>query len=240
MTMADAPTGGTPSPPDALPTGTLPADALPSLVIPLLKGVLYRESDSALWSTLLELQARVRDYVAVLGLELMLDEAEGYAFLRSRPEAEEKVETEERRPRLVARRPLSFHVSLILALLRKKLAEFDAGGGDTRLVLSRDEIVEMVRVFLPESTNEARVIERIDAHLNRIVDLGFLRRMKAEAGASARGGQTAFEVRRILKAFVDAEWLAELDTRLAAYRAELAGSEEKGADGGSDADREED
>ena len=209
--MTDASAGGTLPPPDAL----------PSLVIPLLKGVLYQESDPALWSTLLELQARVRDYVAVLGLELMLDEAEGYAFLRSRPEAEDEPDTGLRPPRLVARRPLSFHVSLILALLRKKLAELDAGGGDTRLVLSRDEIVEMLRVFLPESSNEARVVERIDTHLNRIVDLGFLRRMRAAAGA-----QTTFEVRRILKAFVDAEWLAELDTRLAAYRAELDGREE--------------
>ena len=237
-TMADAPAGGTPTP--------APPDPLPSLAIPLLKGILYRESDPALWSTLLELQARVRDYVAVLGLELMLDEAEGYAFLRSRPDADGEPETGVRAPRLVARRPLSFHVSLILALLRKKLAELDAGGsgGDTRLVLSRDEIVEMVRVFLPESTNEARVVERIDTHLNRITDLGFLRRMKTGSGAAARGGQTTFEVRRILKAFVDAEWLAELDTRLAAYRAELAGSEEEGADGGADggpeADREED
>ena len=222
-TMADASAGG--SGPPAAP------DPLPALVIPLLKGVLYRESDAALWSTLVELQARVRDYVAVLGVELMLDEAEGYAFLRSRPDAEEEPDTGVRPPRLVARRPLSFHVSLILALLRKKLAEFDAGGADTRLVLSRDEIVEMVRVFLPESTNEARVVERIDAHLNRIVDLGFLRRMKAESGASARGGQTSFEVRRILKAFVDAEWLAELDARLAAYRAELAGSDEGGEAG---------
>ena len=209
--MADAPAGGTPAPPDAL----------PSLVIPLLKGVLYQESDPALWSTLLELQARVRDYVAVLGLELMLDEAEGYAFLRSRPEAEDAPDTGLRPPRLVARRPLSFHDSLILALLRKKLAELDAGGGDTRLVLSRDEIVEMLRVFLPESSNEARVVERIDTHLNRIVDLGFLRRMRAAPGA-----QTMYEVRRILRAFVDAEWLAELDTRLAAYRAELDGREE--------------
>ena len=211
--MADAPAGGAPAPPDAL----------PSLVIPLLKGVLYQESDPALWSTLLELQARVRDYVAVLGLELMLDEAEGYAFLRSRPEAEDAPDTGLRPPRLVARRPLSFHVSLILALLRKKLAELDAGGGDTRLVLSRDEIVEMLRVFLPESSNEARVVERIDTYLNRIVDLGFLRRMRA---AAAPGAQTTFEVRRILKAFVDAEWLAELDARLAAYRAELDGREE--------------
>ena len=179
MMMAGAPVGGTPAPPDAL----------PSLVIPLLKGVLYQESDPALWSTLLEWQARVRDYVAVLGLELMLDEAEGYAFLRSRPEAEDAPDVGHRPPRLVARRPLSFHVSLILALLRKKLAELDAGGGDTRLVLSRDEIVEMLRVFLPESSNEARVVERIDTHLNRIVDLGFLRRMKAAAGA-----QTTYEV----------------------------------------------
>ena len=214
-TMADAPAGGTPAPPDAL----------PSLVIPLLRGVLYQESDPALWSTLLELQARVRDYVAVLGLELMLDEAEGYAFLRSRPEAEDAPDTGHRPPRLVARRPLSFHVSLILALLRKKLAELDAGGGDTRLVLSRDEIVEMLRVFLPESSNQARVVERIDTHLNRIVDLGFLRRMRAAPGA-----QTMYEVRRILKAFVDAEWLAELDARLAAYRAELDGGEEADRD----------
>ena len=112
-TMADAPAGGAPAPPDAL----------PSLVIPLLKGVLYQEGNPALWSALLELQARVRDYVAVLGLELMLDEAEGYAFLRSRPEAEDEPGAGLRPPRLVARRPLSFHVSLILALLRKKLAE---------------------------------------------------------------------------------------------------------------------
>ncbi len=52
-------------------------------------------------------------------------------------------------PRLIPRRALSFHVSLLLALLRKKLAEFDAQGGDTRLMLTREQIVEMVRVFLP-------------------------------------------------------------------------------------------
>ena len=230
MTMADARAGGTPAPPDAL----------PSVVIPLLRGVLYQDSDSALWGTLLELQARVRDYVAVLGLELMIDEAEGYAFLRSRTDSGEESEPGIRTPRLVARRPLSFHVSLILALLRKKLAELDAGGGDTRLVLSREEIVEMVRVFLPESTNEARMIERIDAHLNRIVDLGFLRRMKAETGAAAPGARTSFEVRRILKAFVDAEWLAELDARLAAYRAELAGSGDEREDPQEGVGRDED
>ncbi len=163
---------------------------LSAMVIGLLKGVIYREGDERLWGTLLDLQARVRDYVSVLGLELVLDESEGYAFLKSRAETAED-EAAAKLPRLVARRPLSFPVSLLLALLRKKLAEFDAGGAETRLVLSRDEIVE----------------------------LGFLRRLKS-AGGSARG-QDSYEVRRILKAFVDAQWLADFDARLAVYRAQV-------------------
>jgi len=195
---------------------------LSSLVIPLLKGVIYRDETGArntgLWSGLLELQARVRDYVAVLGLELVLDEAEGYAFLRARDREDDETTTP--LPRLVARRPLSFPVSLLLALLRKKLAEFDAGGGldeeGVRLVLSREDIVELIRVFLPEASNEARLMDRVDTDINKVVELGFLRRMKPVAGQLP-----AFEVRRILKAFVDAQWLADFDTRLAAYRTQL-------------------
>ena len=220
------------------------AFALSRVVIPLLKGVVYREHDDALWNGLTDGQAQVRDYVAVLGLELVLDEAEGYAFLRSRTDGEmpasadtggDMVPEGSRLPRLVVRRPLSFHVSLLLALLRRKLAEFDAGGGDTRLVLTRDEIVDMVRVFLPDTSNEARLIDRIDSHLNRVVDLGFLRRMKADPGAvDGAGARSTFEVRRILKAFVDAQWLAELDARLADYRALLEGTGNDGDGAGTD------
>ena len=187
------------------------------LVVGLLKGVIYRETDAALWNALIHLQSQVRDYVAVLVLELVLDEAEGYAFLRSRSDSGD--EPTAKLPRLVARRPLSFPVSLILALLRKKLAEFDAGGIDTRLVLSRDEIVELVRVFLPDNSNETRLIDQIETHLNRIVDLGFMRRLKPASDTAV----ATFEVRRILKAFVDAQWLSEFDARLTAYQAMLAG-----------------
>ena len=188
------------------------------LAVALLKGVIYRESDERLWSALLNLQARVRDYMAVIGLELVLDEAEGYAFLRAKADNEEG-ETE-KTPRLIARRPLSFPVSLLLALLRKKLAEFDAGGGDTRLVLSREDIVDLIRVFLPDSSNEARLIDQIETHVNKVVELGFLRKLKTTSGNPA-----GFEVRRILKAFIDAQWLAEFDARLAVYREQLAGKD---------------
>jgi hypothetical protein len=196
------------------------------LLIALLKGVIYRETDAGIWNALLGLQARVRDYVTVLGLELALDEAEGYAFLRARPATDDDAAAQ--LPRLVARRPLSFPVSLLLALLRKKLAEFDASGGDTRLVLAREEIVDLIRVFLPDSSNEARLIDQIETHINKIVDLGFLRRLKT--GAGNQGGPAAFEVRRILKAFVDAQWLAEFDARLAAYQAQLGATPQGASD----------
>lgn len=190
------------------------ANDLSSLAIVLLKGVIYQEAAPDLWGALLKLQARVRDYVTVLDLELVLDEAEGYAFLRSRREREDDADT--KLPRLITRRQLSFPVSLLLALLRKKLAEFDASGGDTRLVLSREDIVEMVRVFLAECSNEAKAVDKIEANLNKIVELGFLRRLKTSAGHSE-----VFEVRRILKAFVDAQWLSDFDGRLAAYQKQL-------------------
>src|SRR5438552_10735399 len=195
---------------------------LTTIVIPLLKGVIYQESDPGLWSNLLHLQARVRDYVTVLGLALVLDESEGYAFLRSNPET--AGDALPNSPRLIARRPLSFPVSLLLALLRKKLAEFDATGGDTRLVLTRDDIAELMRVFLPQTTNEARVMDQLESNINKVVDLGFLKRLNPTSGSPS------FEVRRILKAFVDAQWLADLDGRLTLYRAHLADADRTSAD----------
>jgi len=186
---------------------------LSPVVVALLKGVIYQEENAALWNALLNLQADVRDYVAVLGLELMLDEAEGYAFLRSRPAGDEA--NGDAMPRLVARRQLSYPVSLLLALLRKKLAESDAGSGDTRLILSRDEVLELIRIFLPSGSNEVKLIDQIDAALNKITELGFIRRL--------RGEKQMIEVRRIIKAFVDAQWLADFDRRLEEYL-QLAGN----------------
>jgi uncharacterized protein DUF4194 len=186
---------------------------LPLVVTHLMKGVVYADTHEKVWRHLLPLQAQVRDYVAVMGLTVVVDEAEGYAFLRSLPGDED---AERAIPRLIPRRALSFHVSLVLALLRKKLAEFDASGAETRLILTREQLVEMVRLFLPDSSNEVRLVEQIDTHVNKIVEFGFLRRVT--------GQQDVYEVRRILKAFVDGQWLAEFDQRLGEYAAQLAGT----------------
>jgi hypothetical protein len=189
--------------------------SLPVAVTQLLKGVVYRDTHDRAWRSLAELTPQARDYVGTLGLDIYIDEAEGYAFCRQR---EPDPDDPDPLPRLIPRRSLSFHVSLLLALLRKKLAEFDAQGADTRLILTRDQIVEMLRVFLPSTSNEARLFDQIDTNLNKCAELGFLRPVKT--------GESAYEVRRILKAFVDGQWLADFDDRLAEYQRSLADEDE--------------
>lgn len=197
------------------------APELGPVLIQLFKGVLYQESAPKLWSNLLQLQARVRDYVQVIGLELTLDESEGYAFLRSRNEEEsEELDSEQAStPRLIARRRLSFPVSLLLALLRKRLAESDASGESTRLTLSLSEITGLMRVFLAETSNEARIMDQIERHVGKVIELGFLRKLKATHPQE----EPIYEVMRILKAFVDAQWLANFDERLAEYASHAQG-----------------
>jgi hypothetical protein len=190
------------------------ADPLSVVTVSLFKGVTNRDDDPSLWQHLLNLQARVRDYVRILGLELVLDEAEGFAYLRQ-GEPDEDVEA---LPRLVPRRQLSFGVSLLLALLRKKLAEFDATSAETRLVLGPGDMVEMMRLFLPDTANEVKLYADVGRHIARAEEMGFLRRM--------RSAEELYQVQRILKAFVDAQWLGAFNERLDAYRRHASGEAE--------------
>jgi hypothetical protein len=190
-----------------------PGGELSLVVTSLMKGVLYADAQAKVWRHLLPLQSAVRDYVATVGLIVVIDETEGYAFLRQRTPDDLGVDDPEQEiPRLISRRSLSFPVSLLLALLRKRLAEFDATDSGTTCVLSRDQIVAMVEIFLPTSGNEARVVDQIDTHIGKVVDLGFLR--KTPDGE--------YQLRRILKAFVDAQWLAGFDEGLREYAQQIA------------------
>jgi hypothetical protein len=188
--------------------------SLPLVVTHLMKGVVYRDTHEQVWHHLVQLIPRVGDYVATMGLVVVIDESEGYGFLRSKPEDPD--DHAPQIPRLIARHALSFNASLMLALLRKKLAEFDATDDGFRLVLSRDQIVDMMMTFMSTTSNEARVVDVIDRTITKVVDIGFLRRMPRQ--------DNQFEVRRVLKAFVDGQWLSDFDGRLAEYEAELEAS----------------
>ncbi|MCB0948411.1 MAG: DUF4194 domain-containing protein [Mycobacterium sp.] len=179
--------------------------AVASAIIRLMQGVVYRESDEDTWVSLERLGAGVRDHFAAIGVDVIVDDAEGYAYLRSRPEQE----GDEALPRLVRRRALTYNVSLLLVLLRKRLVEFETTGGEGRLVLSTDQITEMLSVFQAFSTNDARVADQAETTIRKAAELGFLRQL--------RGQSDHWEVRRILKAYVDAQTLSNFAGKLQEY-----------------------
>ncbi|MFT9480762.1 DUF4194 domain-containing protein [Streptomyces sp. Mo3] len=59
------------------------SDALTAPVVHLLKaGVLYQGDAPLVWEQILAQQAAIGDYLAVIGLDVVVDRAEGYAYVR--------------------------------------------------------------------------------------------------------------------------------------------------------------
>ena len=181
--------------------------AVATATIMLMREVVYREvpAHELVWETLQRHRAPVADHFAAIGIDVIVDEAEGYAFLRTR----EPEESETPLPRLVRRRSLTYNVSLMLVLLRKRMVEFEATSGDGKLVLTRDQLIETLRVFQASSSNEARIVDQADRTIAQVAELGFLRELRGQPGA--------WEVRRILKAYIDAQTLSDFAARLALY-----------------------
>ena len=184
---------------------TAEEQAIATAIIELMRGVVYRETQETVWQSLDRFGPAVRDHFGAIGVELVVDDVEGYAYLRSEPVDDEGEEL----PRLVRRRSLTYNVSLLLVLLRKRLVEFETKGAEGKLVLSKDQLVDLLRVFLADSTNEARVIDRAETTIKQVAELGFLRPL--------RGQPDQWEVRRILKAYVDAQTLSDYAGKLREY-----------------------
>lgn len=177
-------------------------------IIYLLKGVLYEENNEA-WNLLLNYEVDIKKHFEEIGINVYIDEAEGFAFLKPQELDFEENSDAIALPALIEKRQLSYPITLLCVLLRKRLLEEDTSGGALRIVLSREEIIDMVRVFLPEHSNEAKIIDSIDTHINRIIKYGFLRKLKNEEGK--------FELRRIIKAKITADVLQGIEQKLKDY-----------------------
>jgi hypothetical protein len=162
-----------------------------NILVALLKGVVYR--DDKHWDELAPNEADIKIYFADIYLDVIIDKSEGYAYLKQRVSEDEEEET----PKLIEKRQLNFHVSLLCLLLRKHLIENDSEGESTKAYLTRDEILNLVKPFYKETTNEASQIKLMDAAIKRVMDEGFLRKMKTD--------EEQYEVKRIIKAFVNAD-----------------------------------
>lgn len=184
-------------------------------LIHLLKGPLYRESSPSVWHDLILFQEQVREYFSHLGLMIFLNEEDGFAFLKQGQKPDQDTE-ESALPKLIQQRTLSFELSLLLVILRRKLAEHDNLSADPRLILDERDILQMLKVFLPVTNNDVKQKKDVDALIEKSVELGVVRRMSHDP--------KKLEILRILTAVFDADKLNALDTLIVEYKAYAAQS----------------
>ncbi|GHO53746.1 DUF4194 domain-containing protein [Ktedonobacter robiniae] len=180
-------------------------------VIKLLQGPLFSD-DAQTWNVLLRHLDQIRIHCAKIGLELHMQEEDGFAYL-IQPDLENEEGQVVELPRLTRRIPLNYPTTVLCVLLREQLLQFEASNLEsTTCILTRGQIHELLMHFLPERSNELLEQSKMDALISRVVDLGFLKRLP-------KLGPDYFEVRRILKAKIDADRLVEIKERLQHYGA---------------------
>ena len=157
---------------------------------------------------IIAISVKIREYFNVIGLDLIINEADGYAYVRQKEIPEEFGEGI---PVLMSRRQLSYPVTLLSVLIRKRLLEFELSGNESRLVLSIEDIKEMTRIFQDTiTTNEKKQTDAIARNVNKLIDYGFLIPLKNEEGK--------YEVSKILSAYITIDKLNEIYEKLKTYR----------------------
>lgn len=176
-------------------------------IILLLKGIFYKkENEKAFYEMIENSYHPIMEYFETINLELMIDEDDGYAYLQNRV----LEEGEETLPKLLQNRQLSYKVSLLCMLLRQKIAQFEMDNENERAIITREDIINLITLFLDAKFNEVKVQKEIEATIAKVQELGFLKQLKTD--------ETSYEIKNSIKAFVDAAWLDDFDKKLQEYK----------------------
>lgn len=169
--------------------------------------------DKSPWEMLLRYRKELATFLLPLGLSLILDEHDGYAYLKQTlGEDDEKAGFS-----WVQRRALSYEESIMLVLLREMMAEFEVGEAVTReLVRRRREIREYAELFFREKASRVKFVREVDRLIDRAEELGFLE--LTEKGDVP--DEQRYRVRKIIKAKVDDEVLEAFRLQLEAHAAQ--------------------
>jgi hypothetical protein len=176
-------------------------------IILLLKGLFYeKDNEKAFFELTHNSYGSIVDYFDTIGLELRIEENDGYAYLKNKEFEDEN----EALPKLIQSRELSYKVSLLCVLLRKKIADFDMQNENERAITTKEDIVSSILLFLDQKFNEIKIQKNIDAIIKKVEDLGFLKKLKTF--------DDTYEIKNSIKSFIDANWLNDFDNKLKEYK----------------------
>lgn len=163
--------------------------------------------EDRLWDDLVRHQAEIRQHLAQEGLALFMDRQEGFACLRQL-ELNETGKT----IGLMRRIPLSYDLSMVCILLREWLEEFDISASESRhLYLTQSQIQERIELFFPENHNQLKLLRELNALIEKVVDLDFLKPVKTQTE------EKTYQVMRVIKAWITPDQLEHFHAQQEAY-----------------------
>lgn len=178
--------------------------------IKLLKGpVEYLEKGA--WEQLLQYQTELTRFLQQLGLVLVLEKDDGYAYLE-----QQRIDEEENVAGWVRRIQLGYEESILLVLLRDMMAEFEVGeAGARELIKKRREIKEYAELFFKENPSRVKFIRDLDRLIDKVEELDFMENVENAEPAD----EQKFRIKKIIKARVDHEILENFKNQLTEHAA---------------------
>ncbi len=198
-------------------TGQLALDTRRVLVQLLAGPSLEARRHGKLWPVLVRDEAVLRQRLAELFLELVIDRDMQVAFTRQAETAELEV------PLLLRRAQLTFLDSVLVLYLRQRLTSADAHG--ERAVVALDEMLEHLTLYeRAASTDRAGFTKRVSASVEKVKKHNILNKIRAS--------EDRFEISATLKLLFSAEEIQSLGVlyqRMAAGEHSAAAAEEDDA-----------
>lgn len=176
--------------------------------IKLLRGpVEYLDKNT--WDLIIVHQKELTGFLQQIGLMLILDKEDGYAYLE-----QIKLDDDEATAGWIRRTALGYDESVLLVLLRELMAEFEVGEATSReLIRKRREIKEYAELFFRENKSRVKFIRDLDRLIDKMEEMGFIALMEDNETAD----EQRFRIKKIIKAKVDHEVLENFKQQLSNY-----------------------
>lgn len=174
-------------------------------IVNLLKGVVER--NSTVWEDVILYQNEIQEYICQIGLELIVKKDDGFAFVKQFEDSEGKTIG------LATRRQIGFETSIVLAVLRQSLEEFDSNPTNlaTEKFITDSEIKDELELFLEEGYNKLKFKKDLDSYIKRASELGYLKEI------SIKENETKYKIHRIIKEKITLDILQDFKSKLQEY-----------------------
>ncbi len=174
-------------------------------IVKLLKGVVER--NSSVWEDIIYYQEQIQEYVAQIGLELIVKKDDGFAFVKQFEDSEGKTLG------LITRRQIGFETSIVLLVLRQSLEDFDSNPTQltTEKFITDTEIKDELELFLQEGYNKMKFQQKLNKYISNVVELGFLKEI------NKKDNETKYQIHRIIKEKITLDILQDFKIKLQEY-----------------------